>query len=160
MLSIIVAIAENNAIGKGNQLLWHLPEDMKRFKQLTTGHTVIMGRKTYESLPEKFRPLPNRRNVVITQSNISFEGCERVHSISEALEKMDPEQENFIIGGGEIYKAFLPFTDRLYLTVVNQAFEADTFFPEIDLTQWRELARESHSANGLSYDFIDLERIR
>ena len=134
-ISIIVAIAENNAIGKNNDLLWHIPEDLKRFKKLTTGHSVVMGRNTYLSLPIK--PLPNRKNIVITDQPLdNFDDCQMVYSIDEALSQMDPEKENFIIGGGMIYRLFMPLADNLYITKVHKYFDADVFFPEIKLSDW------------------------
>jgi dihydrofolate reductase len=160
MISIIVAIAENFAIGKNNDLLWHIPDDLKRFKQITTGHAVIMGKKTYESLP--FRPLKNRRNIVITDNvNEKFEGCETVYSIKEALEKCDPSAESFIIGGASVYQQFLPYTDRLYLTLVHQRFDGDVFFPEFDLGEWSMVTREDFPRDGqneFSYSCILLDR--
>ncbi|MFW5821689.1 MAG: dihydrofolate reductase, partial [Bacteroidota bacterium] len=120
-ISIIVAIAENNAIGKNNELLWKISDDLKRFKKLTTGHKVIMGRNTYLSLPNS--PLPNRKNVVITDiENEKFEGCEMAYSIEEALANVQENEEAFVIGGGMIYKQFLPHANKLYLTRVHQSF--------------------------------------
>ncbi len=140
-ISIIVAIAQNFAIGKNNDLLFHLPTDLKRFKAITTGHTIIMGRNTLLSLPKW--PLPNRRHIVITdKTDDQFEGCEVVFSIEEAIEKVKDEEEAFVIGGGMIYRQFSPMAGKLYLTVVHQDFEADTFFPEVDYQQWIEEARE------------------
>lgn len=140
-ISIIVAIAQNNAIGKNNDLLWHLPEDLKRFKKLTTGHTIVMGKKTFESLP--FRPLPNRRSIVITDiPGEKIDGCEMAYSIEEAIDKCDPEKENFIIGGGSVYCQFLPYANKLYITKVFKDFEADIFFPEINYNDWKLLSRE------------------
>src|SRR5665811_604053 len=113
-ISIIVAIAQNNAIGKDNQLLWHIPADLKRFKKLTTGHTIVMGKRTFYSLP--IRPLPNRRSIVITDiPGEEIEGCTMAYSIEEAVEKMEDEKENFIIGGGSVYHQFLPLAQQLYL---------------------------------------------
>jgi dihydrofolate reductase len=141
MISIIVAIAENYAIGKNNDLLWHIPGDMKRFKRITTGHTVIMGKKTYESLPR--RPLPNRVNIVISDNpEDHFDQCMTVFSIKEALDKTDPSDENFIIGGASVYRQFLPFTDRLYITWVHKSFEGDVFFPDIDFSEWKLISNE------------------
>ena len=135
MISIIVAIAKNLAIGKNNDLLWHLPDDLKRFRKITSGHTVIMGKRTYESLPR--RPLPNRRNMVVTDCpGEQFEGCEMAYSISEAIAKCNPSEENFVIGGASVYRQFLPHAHRLYLTRVDKSFEGDVFFPEIDFSQW------------------------
>jgi len=137
-ISIIVAIAKNNAIGKNNDLLWHIPNDLKRFKKLTSGHNIIMGKKTYQSLP--FRPLPNRTNIVITDiAGEVIEGCKMAYSINDAVELMDKENENFIIGGGSIYKQFLPVADKLYLTIVHKDFDADIFFPEINFDEWEKI---------------------
>jgi dihydrofolate reductase len=159
-ISIIVAIAENNGIGKDNQLLWHIPADLKRFKQITQGHTVIMGRNTFLSLPGG--PLKNRRNIVITNDPADhFEGCEMVFSVNEALEKCDENQENFIIGGASVYRQFLPLADRLYLTRVHRSFDADTFFPEIKTGDWEEISRElpdNEGKNDFTFSFIILKR--
>ena len=145
-ISIIVAIAENNAIGKDNQLLWHLSDDLKRFKKFTSGNTVIMGRNTFLSLPKG--ALPNRKNIVITdQQEDQFEGCEIAHSINEALELAGDESESFIMGGGMVYKQMLPIAGKLYLTTVHHSFDADTFFPEISYDEWEEEERESVQAS-------------
>ena len=157
-ISAVVAIAENHAIGKNNQLLWYLPNDLKHFKQITSGHTVIMGRKTYESVG---KPLPNRRNIVITRQNIAIPGCEVVNSIEAALALCAHEQEVFIIGGAEIYKLALPLTNRIYLTIVHSLFEADAFFPPISMQEWVETEREDFEAdekNNIPYSFITLNR--
>lgn len=155
-ISIIVAIAQNNAIGKDNQLLWHIPADLKRFKQLTTGHTIVMGKRTFYSLP--FRPLPNRRSIVITDiPGEEIEGCTMAYSIEEAVQKMDDEKENFIIGGGSVYRQFLPLAQQLYLTIVQKDFEADTFL-EIDLRDWETIGREDHPEAELPYYYINLRR--
>lgn len=158
-ISIIVAIAQNFAIGKNNDLLFHLPEDLKRFKEITSGHTIIMGRNTLLSLPKW--PLPNRRHIVITDNqNDRFEGCETVFSIEEAIEKIRHEKEAFVIGGGMIYRQFYPLAGKLYLTLVHKDFEADTFFPEIDFAEWTELKRENRhdSKNNFDYSYLDLIR--
>jgi dihydrofolate reductase len=158
-ISIIVAIAENFAIGKNNQLLFHLPGDLKRFKQITTGKTIIMGRNTLLSLPKW--PLPNRRHIVITDKKDDFfPGCEVVFSIDEALEKITNEEEVFIIGGGSVYRQFYPLAAKLYLTLVHKPFDADVFFPEINFSEWDELSREDFYdvGNGFRYSYIDLER--
>lgn len=140
-ISIIVAIAENNAIGKDNRLLWHLPVDLKRFKKLTGGHTIIMGRNTFLSLPNG--PLPDRRHIVISDNNEDhFEGCEMAGSIEEALSMAGKEDESFIIGGGMVYRQMLPVAGKLYLTTVHEEFDADTFFPEIDFNEWEVLEEE------------------
>ena len=158
-ISIIVAIAENFAIGKNNDLLFDLPNDLKRFKEITTGKTLVMGRNTLLSLPKW--PLPNRRHIVITdRPDEHFEGCEMVFSIDEAIEKVKNEAEAFIIGGGMVYRQFYPLAGKLYLTVVHKDFEADTFFTEIDFNLWRETYREDHydEKNDFNYSYIDLVR--
>lgn len=158
IISIIVAIAKNYAIGKNNRLLWHMPNDLKHFKQVTSGRTIIMGRKTYESVG---RPLPNRRNIVLTRQVIQIPGCEVVQSIDEALSLCAHEDEVFIGGGAEIYKQAMDKTDRIYLTIIRQDFEADTFFPEIDYVKWIETDREDFEPdekNPFPYSFITLNR--
>jgi dihydrofolate reductase len=157
-INIVVAIAANNAIGKNNKLLWHLPKDLKHFKELTTGHTVIMGRKTFDSVG---KPLPNRRNIVVTRQNIQIDGCEVVNSLEAALELAKGEAELDIIGGAEIYKQAMPLTNYVYLTIVHQDFDADTFFPEIDYSKWQELNREDHEPDekhAFPFSFITLKR--
>ncbi len=158
-ISIIVAIAENFAIGKNNDLLFHLPNDLKRFKDITSGKTIIMGRNTLLSLPKW--PLPNRRHIVITDKKDDFfQGCETVFSIEEALEKVKNEKEAFIIGGGMIYRQFYPLAGRLYLTLVQKPFEADVYFPEINYDEWKETSREDFydEKNGFKYAYLNLER--
>lgn len=158
-ISIIVAIAENFAIGKNNDLLFHLPNDLKRFKAITSGHTIIMGRNTLLSLPRW--PLPNRRHIVITDKKDDvFEGCETVFSIKEAIEKVKNEEEAFVIGGGMIYKQFYPIAGKLYLTLVHKPFNADVYFPEVNYSEWNELAREDFfdEKNEFEYSYLDLER--
>jgi len=154
-ISIIVAIAANNAIGKDNDLLWHISRDLKRFKELTNGHYIVMGKKTYYSLPK--RPLPNRTNMVITDvPGEQIDDCLMAYSIEDAIGKMDKENENFIIGGGSIYRQFLPYADKLYITRVHKEFEADTFFPEIPLEEWELLAKEDvtdDEQNDFTYSF-------
>lgn len=160
-ISIIVAIASNNAIGKDNQLLWHLSDDLKRFKRLTSGHTVIMGRNTFLSLPNG--ALPNRRNIVITdQPDEQFGKCEMAYSIDEALALAGNEEECFIMGGGMVYRQMLPVAGRLYLTTVDHSFDADTFFPEIDFSEWSLLETEFVDAlgkNDFPHTFTLYERI-
>ena len=142
MIIMIAAVAENLALGKNNELVWHLPDDFKRFKQLTTNHYIIMGRKTFESFP---KPLPNRTHVIITrQQDYTAEGCLVAANLADAL-AMIPKNENaFVIGGGEIYALALPFTDVIELTKVHARFEADTFFPEMDSKQWNLVSEEYH----------------
>lgn len=161
MLSIIVAVAENNAIGKDNDLIWYISDDLKRFKRLTTGHTILMGRKTFESLPNG--SLPKRTNVVITRDeSLKLDKCLMMNSIEEAIEKYkDSEEEVFIIGGGSIYEKMLPFAKKLYLTKVHESFDADVFFPEINMEEWKITAEENHSKgekNEFDFSFIDLVR--
>lgn len=141
-ISIIVAIAENHAIGKDNKLLWHISEDLKRFKKLTTGHTLIMGRNTFLSLPNG--ALPNRRHIVISDvDDENFDGCEIARSIDAAVAMAGSSDECFVIGGGIVYRQFLPIAGKLYLTQVHHSFDADTFFPEIDFTQWEARSTET-----------------
>lgn len=149
MISIIVAVAENGVIGSNNSLLWHISEDLKHFKALTTGHPVVMGRKTFESLG---RPLPNRTNVVITRQAAEFPGCKVVHSLEEAVALFPTEEEVFVIGGGQIYEQALPRADRFYLTRVFRAYEGDTLFPAWDQTQWRLVASETF-AHGATFPY-------
>lgn len=160
VISIIVAIADNFAIGLNNKLLFHLPNDLKRFRQITTGHPLIMGRNTLLSLPKW--PLPGRRNIVITDRNDdNFPGCETVFSVAEALSLVKNEEEVFVIGGGSVYRQFFPLAGRLYLTVVHKEFEADTFFPEIDYTNWIIVSSEDHvdESNRFSYSYMYLVRV-
>ena len=157
-VSQVVAISENHVIGKDNKLLWYLPNDLKHFKEITTGHTVIMGRKTYESVG---KPLPRRRNIIITRQAITIDGCEVVNSLEAALALCRDEDEVFIVGGAEIYKQSMHLTDRIYLTIVHKDFEGDSFFPEIKKTEWKEVFREDHKPdekNLIPYSFITYER--
>ena len=161
-IAIIVAIAEGNAIGKDQELLCHMPADLKRFKALTTGHTIIMGRKTFESLPHA---LPNRRNMVLSsQPNANFPGCEVCASLPEALALCAGEEEVFIIGGGQRYQQALALSDSLYITRIHHAFpDATTFFPELDAAQWEEIEREAHPAdekNPYPYTYVNYRRKR
>lgn len=150
MITVIAAVAENNALGKENQLLWHLPDDFKRFKSLTSGHYIIMGRKTFESFP---KPLPNRTHVIISrQANYQPEGCIVVNSLEQAMEACPKTEEVFIIGGGEIYRQSIAVADKLDLTKVHASFEADTYFPGVDLSKW-QLVFEEHHAKDERHDF-------
>lgn len=161
MLSIVVAVAENGAIGKENDLIWYLSDDLKRFKTLTTGHTIIMGRKTFESLPKG--ALPNRTNVVLTRDKDRiFPSCEVLHSVEEVVEKYaNDKEEHFVVGGGYIYRVLLPYVERIYLTRVHESFEADVYFPEIDMQEWN-IESETHypasEKNEYPYSFINLVR--
>ncbi len=161
MISIIVAIAENYAIGLKGTLLCHLPNDLKHFKSTTAAHTVIMGERTFYSLPK--HPLPNRRNIVITdQAGKTFEGAEVAYSIAEAQALVQPDEEAFIIGGGMVYRQFMPLADKLYITHIHHAWpEADTFFPEIKAEDWRLISEEHHDADTdhpYSYTFAEYIR--
>lgn len=162
MISVIVAIAQNGVIGCDNRLLWHISEDLRRFKAITSGHPVIMGRKTYESLG---RPLPNRTNVIVTRKeDYKANGCVVVNSLKSACyDLFTPEEEVFVIGGGEIYTQAMEFADRFYLTVVHKDYQGDTVFPAWDKEQWQEISREYHDRGEKfesPYEFIDYERIR
>lgn len=142
MIIMIAAAAENNALGKDNGLVWHLPDDFKRFKNLTSGHPIIMGRKTFESFQ---KPLPNRLHIIITrQKNYQAEGCLVVSNLEKAIALTDKNQDAFVIGGGEIYQQALRFSDKIELTRVHDSFEADTFFPEIDEKEWQLIQEEYH----------------
>ncbi len=157
-ISMIVAMAENGGIGKGGKIPWYIPGDLKRFKKLTMGNTVIMGRKTWFSLP--FRPLPGRKNIVLTSAKDfgDFAGATIVRTIDEVFEQMQSETDNFIIGGSQVYESFLPYVDTLYLTIVHGKFEADTYFPRIDLKSWRILDIQHLSHEALHYSNIILEK--
>ena len=164
-VSLIVAVSENGVIGKDNDLIWHLPKDMKFFKDTTIGHHVIMGRRNFESIPHKYSPLPNRTNVVITrQTDYTAEGCIVVSSIETAIQiaKKNGDAEPFIIGGGKIYKLALGanLVDKIYLTKVHHSFKGDTFFPELS-SDWKETNKTENKADDkhkYNYDFITLER--
>ena len=161
MITIIAAIGKNNELGKDNDLIWHLPADLKRFKRVTTGHTIIMGRNTFESIG---KPLPNRRSVIITRNKeYTQEGCDVVHSLEEAIQLIDANEDAFIIGGAQIYKEAMGkgFVDQLDITQVHEAFEADVFFPPIETTKWKLVANEDFSAdekNKHNYSFSTFEK--
>jgi len=165
IISIIVAIGKNNEIGKNNKLLWHLGDDLKRFKKLTLNKIVIMGQKTYESLPIK--PLPKRTNIIITDNkNLSFDKCIMAFSIDDAIKKAENLKYNdeiFIIGGGSIYKQFFNISDYLYITHVNESFNADVFFPEIKEKDWKFISQEIHSKdenNEYDYSYVKYKKIK
>ena len=166
IVSLIVAIAENNAIGLNNDLLWKLPNDMKYFKETTSGHHIITGRKNYISIPKKFRPLINRTNLVLTRGNFNEEGCKCFNNLEEAIlfAKTNNENEVFIIGGGQIYKEALEknIVDKMYITHVHSSFEADTFFPEIDFKNWKRISSASFKEDEkhpYSYTFAVYEKM-
>ncbi len=164
IISMIGALARNRVIGIRNRLPWHLPDDMKYFMQTTKEHYVIMGRKNYESIPEKFRPLPNRRNVVLSrQSGFNAPGCQVVQSLEEALQLAGDagESEVFVIGGADLYALGLPKADRLYLTEIQVDIEGDVKFPHVDPSAWKEVSRKSHlndERHPYSFDFVVYER--
>lgn len=161
MLSIIVAIANNNVIGKDNKLIWHLPEDLKRFKNLTTGHNIIMGRKTFESLG---RVLPNRKHIVLCNDvslNIENENVEVLSDVNLLDKYIKSDEENFVIGGATIYRLLLPKASKLYITKINESFEGDVYFPEIDLGDWKVVSKEKgkkDEKNPYDYEYINFER--
>lgn len=163
-ISLIAALSENRVIGRNNDLPWRLPDDMKYFMETTSGHHVIMGRKNYDSLPEKFKPLPSRVNIVVTrQKGFRAFGCQIVHSIEQGLEigRAAKETELFVIGGAEIYKASLPIADRLYLTEIKATIEGDTYFPEINPSEWTEVSRKRHDVDQKhkhAFDFVVYDR--
>ena len=163
MLSIIVAVAKNNVIGKDNQLIWHLPEDLKRFKRLTTNHTIIMGRKTFESLG---RVLPNRKHVILcndAKMSVDDENVEILDDISKLKKYKDSEEENFVIGGATIYKLLMPYSDKMYVTHINEEFEGDVYFPEISENDWKITEREKglrDEKNPFDYEYVTYERIK
>lgn len=154
MISIIVAIAENYAIGKKGDLLCHLPADLKHFKEITSGKTVLMGERTFFSLPK--HPLPNRRNIVLTDvQGKTFEGAEAVYSLQDLCAKVQGEEEAFVIGGGMVYRQMMPLADKLYITHIHHSWDdADTFFPEIKEDEWKLISSEEHKADEKNpYDF-------
>ncbi len=160
-MNIIVAIAQNNVIGKDNQLIWHLPNDLKHFRKLTTGNVVIMGRKTYQSIG---KPLPNRTNIIISRNqDFVAEGCMVVNSLTKAIEICPMPTENcFIIGGAEIYKQAMELATKIHLTEVHATFDGDTFFPEIDRSIWKLVSKQDFSPdekNKFAYSFCEYERI-
>jgi dihydrofolate reductase len=161
MISIIVAVSEDWGIGKDNELLWHISEDLKRFKRLTTGNAVIMGKKTWESLPRK--PLPGRKNIVLTDNPNECIDCSvTAYSIEDALSKCEMEEEIFVIGGGSVYRQFMPVADRLYITHVHRKAPADVYFPEIATDSWKIVEKEEFKRsdkNDIPYTYIIYERI-
>jgi len=159
MITIIAAIADNYALGKNNSLIWHLPADLKRFKHITHGHHIIMGRKTFESLG---KPLPNRTTIIITRNkNYTAAGCMITHSLSEALDVAKADENPYILGGAEIYKQAIDLADALDLTFVHHKFKADAFFPKIDHRIWKETSRQDFSADDKNkYDFSFVKYLR
>lgn len=164
IISLIAALAKNRVIGKNNDLPWRLPDDMKYFMETTKGHCVIMGRKNYDSLPHKFRPLANRTNIVVTrQQNFEAAGCIVVHSIEDALNvaRQQKEVEVFVMGGAEIYSQALPVANRLYLTEIDAEIDGDTFFPAVNHKDYKEISRINHNTDEkhrFAFDFVVYEK--
>ena len=163
-ISIIAAVAQNGVIGKDNDLVWHLPDDMRFFSTKTKGHIVVMGRKNWDSIPLKYRPLPNRENIILTRNKeFRTDGAEVFDSLEKAIihSNKTPEKEIFIIGGSEIYKLALPYTYRMYLTEIAESFEGDTYFPEYDKSMWKEISRIHHpkdEKHASEFDFVEYLR--
>ena len=163
MLSIIVAKAKNNTIGKDNKMLWHIADDLKRFEELTTGHVIIMGRKTFESLG---RVLPNRKHIVFSQNpdfKVNDENVEIVHSMLQLQEYIEDDKENFVIGGAMIYNLLMQYVQKMYVTEIDKDFDGDTFFPRINDEIWNEISREEgpeDSNNNFKYEYVVYERIK
>jgi dihydrofolate reductase len=162
-ISFVVAMDRNGLIGAGNRLPWRLPEDMRRFRQITMGKQVLMGRRTYETIPARFRPLPGRTNIVLTQQlDYDAPGCTIVHSLSQALSAASEREELMVIGGALLYEQLLPQADRIYLTLIDGEFEGDVFFPALDDAEWQEIEREEHGRDGrhsTPFTFLLLERL-
>ncbi len=164
IISLIAALAQNRVIGRNNDLPWSLPDDMKYFMQTTKGHHVVMGRKNYDSIPTKFKPLPNRTNIVVTrQTNFMAPNCVVVNSLTAAVDlaKKNKEEELFIIGGAEIYKLSMAIATKLYLTEIKTEIEGDTHFPKVDKSNWIEISRQRHTADErhiYAFDFVVYKR--
>jgi dihydrofolate reductase len=163
-ISFVVAMDRNHLIGDGDNLPWHLPDEMHRFKEITMGHAVLMGRKTYESIPEKFRPLTGRTNIVLTsQKNYEAPGCLVVHELEEALTAVSPDEELMVIGGARVFDELMPHVDRLYLTEIDGEYVGDVYFPEFNRDEWREVDREYHprdERHDSPFTFLVLDRIQ
>ena len=166
IVSAIAALSQNRVIGKNNDLPWKLPDDMKFFMESTKGHHVVMGRRNYDSLHEKYKPLPQRTNIVITrQQDFKAPGCVVMHAVEPALDlaRRNEENECFIIGGAEIYQLAMPYTTRLYMTEIDAVIEGDTFFPEFDQSDWKEISRQHHPADqrhAYAFDIVVYDRVR
>ena len=161
LLALIAACAHGGVIGINKRMPWHLPEDMKFFRETTRGKPVIMGRKTWESLPDAFRPLPGRTNIIVSRNpDYQAAGATVVGSLEEALDAASPSELAFVIGGAELYRQALPLADRLLLTEIDQTYDGDAFFPEFDPTIWRETTRDARSTeSGLRFAFVTYERM-
>jgi dihydrofolate reductase len=156
IISLIAAMDKNNVIGKDNSLPWKLPADMKRFKELTVGKPVVMGRKTFESIG---KPLPGRKNIILTRDkNFRAKGCVVVHSVDESLKAAESSAELMIIGGAQIYRQFLPIANKMHLTLIDAEFGGDAYFPEYSKNEWKEVKREEHQ-NNHRYSFVDFKRV-
>ena len=160
-VSLLAAVAHGGVIGRDGTVPWHLPEDLTRFRELTTGHAVVMGRRTWDSLPDRFRPLPGRRNVVVTRNEKwHAAGAERAASVEEALRGLAPEDSVFVIGGAEVYAAALPWADELLLTEIDRKVDGDTFFPDWDRGRFDEVTREDRLAeDGTPFAFVTYRRV-
>jgi len=157
-ITLIAAISENNVIGKDGQIPWRIREDMVRFKELTINHPVIIGRKTYESLPQKFRPLPQRENIILSRNLRSNEDVHIARSVEEVLVLID-DRESYVIGGAEVYKAFLPLAHRMEITKVHENFDGDAYFPIIKWNEWLQIhEKRNKSASGIDYSFFSYIR--
>lgn len=163
-ISIIAALSRNRVIGKDGDLPWKLPADMQFFKATTTDHHVVLGRKNYESIPEKYRPLPNRTNIILSRNpDLAIQGCITVSTLQDAVDlaNSNKEGELFIIGGGEVYKLALPIAQKMYLTEIRADIEGDVFFPEFDKSEWRETSRIHHVADekhNYAFDFVTYDK--
>jgi dihydrofolate reductase len=160
-VSLIAALARGGVIGRDNTIPWRIPEDIQRFRMLTMGHPVVMGRRTWDSLSDRFRPLPGRRNVVLTRDPAwQADGAEGVASFDDALQLLGDAPQVFVIGGAEVYAAALPFADELLLTEIDAPFEGDTLFPPFDRTEFEEVSREPHASAGVPFSFVTYVRRR
>ena len=164
MISFVVAMDRNRLIGAGDGLPWRLPDEIRRFKEITMGHAVLIGRKTYESIPDKFRPLKGRTNIVLTsQKDYEAPGCIVVHNMHDALTAVGADQEMMVIGGAHVFEELMPLVDRLYLTEIDGEYRGDVYFPELDLSEWQEVANEGHprdERHDFPFTFLILDRIR
>jgi len=164
IISMIAAVAKNQVIGKNNDLVWRLPDDMKYFMETTQNHYVIMGRRNYDSIPHKFKPLPNRVNIIVTkQQNYTADDCIIKNNIEDALNyaRANKQKEVFIIGGGQIYRQSLPLANKLYITEIKESFEGDTYFPELKKAAWQEISRQNHpkdERHAHTFDFVVYQR--
>jgi dihydrofolate reductase len=160
MLAIVVAMDKNNGIGKNNTMPWHFKKDMKYFKELTWGHPVVMGRKTFDSLPTRYKPLPGRENIIITRKpdlSIEFENVKVFNGVKEVL-KYCKNKDCFVVGGGQVYNSFLPFVDKLFITYIEDEYGVDTYFPKFDINNFDKVNEVVEEENGITLRFVVLER--